>query len=459
MADWEDWLTGLSGGVSGIVKGIDQGMAPLSTWEGIRTKDLANDRYEIGNEDIDALQRTRMGDYVSDFYGDKIGAESTGYRQKIASGEVDIYGNEQKLALAEYLSDPNGAFQQGLKETGWTPGTPEYREWLAEAMSMYDPSGAAGAYDKMGIPGIENRNLNEQAALNYIQNYARQKDPGSRVQRMPDGTVVILDSNGEMTPVPGDMLVQAAAMINAKTPYDAISQGLKDEGNIQKLNIDLVKAMQSGQVTPAVAFKYMQDEGVRINQALTNVTRDLQGLENNKNVPMMSPEEQATHMQRIEQLRRQQEQLRNEAAQARQMLNLINRGGGGGGGGMRLPMNPITGMPMGGAPRGGGTSVNTPRFGRPPISDILSRASGVDTTQRDVSGGDRPAYPRRQTSPQDTGNRPIVRPPVQVFPGWMYGDDTAMPPSFSEGLSDAGPQDMDIAQVIAFLQAMGGARA
>lgn len=383
---WTDFLEDISSGAAGVVSGLTAGMKPFDAWETVRGKDIANDRGELTNRDLELMQWARENPDI-DYYGNKIGAEDSGFRKKMAGDEVDIFGNQQKLSLQQYLADPNGAFQQGLRETGWEPGSPEYRQWLAEAISSYDPTGAVAAYDKFNIPGIENRNLNEQAALQFLQAYAQKKDPNAVVQRNPDGTVSII-SNGEETPVSGDLLVKIASMVSAKTPYDAISQGIKDETSIQKTNVDLVKALRDGKVTPAAAVKIVQENGVRVNQALTAARQDLNTITKSQDYQIASPEEKAAMTGEAQ---ARVEQYRQRAEQNAVMLNQLLK---------QYALPQLTGTPAGPGARPrlapmGGSSVTT----RPPPGSLLTGGAGGPGGAPWGASSAGPNYGFRQTDP------------------------------------------------------------
>lgn len=386
MSDWTDFLEDFSSGAAGVVAGLTAGAKPFDAWEGVRTKDIANDRGELTNRDLELMQWARENPDI-DYYGNAVGAVDVGNRRKISQGEFDIYGDEQKLALTQYLSDPEGAFQQGLRETGWEPGSPEYRAWLAEAISQYDPTAAVAAYDKFNIPGIENRNLNEQAALRFIESYAQQKDPGARVQRNPDGTISII-SNGEETQVPGDLVVKVASMINAKTPYDAISGGLKDEIGIQNNNINLIKALRDGKVTPAAAVNVVKENGVRLNQLFNAARQDLTNIAKSDDYKLATPEERAVM---VAEPQRRVEQYRKQAEENALMLNQLLRG----------YAMPQLGQPSSAAPRPritpqGGASVTT----RPAPGALASRAAGGARAPAGAPWGSSSAGPNRyQTEP------------------------------------------------------------
>lgn len=389
---WDDWMSA-SGAATGIVNGLTAGAKPFTAWEDVRTKDLANDKSELTLRDLyqmqDALENPDLN-----YYGNAASAKDSGNRKTYAANETDIFGNEQKLALGRYLTDPEGEFQQGLKETGWVPGSPEYNQWLSEAIAGFDPMAGQAANDKFKIPEMQNRNLNEQAALQYIENYAKQKDPDARVERKPDGTVVIV-SNGEETPVPGDTLMHVAAMISAKTPEDAVSKGLKDEIAIQKVNAEIIKALQTGQITPASAAKMIQEQGVRLNQSYQGAMRELAAITKSQDYMLATPEDKQAMTQ---ELVKRISATKTQMDQNQQMLNKVVT---------QSALPRMTGGAPG--PRGpraqGDTTVTT----RPPPGAFAARAAGIPPGGASGWGrsSEGPAYPTPRVSPQDTGIRPI----------------------------------------------------
>lgn len=379
---WMDFLEDLSGGVSGFVKGIDAGMAPLKTWEGIRTSDLQNDAREISNRDLELLQLARESpDY--DYYGNKIGAEDTGFRQKMAAGERDIFGNEQALGLAQYLSNPDGAFQLAVRGRGLTPDMPEYRMLLQEHLASFDPMAAITADKNLNIPGLRQQNLNEQAALAYLQEYVRAKgpDPNAEVVRLPNGGVAVF-SGGEMHPMGGEGAVQLASMLGAKTPYDALAAGVTNEQKVQLTNAQILKLLNEGNISPSVAYKGLQEEGTRLNQAYVGLRKELEAAEKTKLDPMSptAAEDKAALDARVASLRTEMEQIKTQFARGLQLRNRLvqSQFGGGRFSGGGLPME-------GGAPRPRttagepGSSVTTRR---PPPGALGASAGGRPMPQQ-----------------------------------------------------------------------------
>lgn len=258
MADWKDWLEGISGGARGVVEGLTLGMKPFDAWEKVRTQDLENDKRDVLLEDLYGIQGARNA--MPSYYPDLVTAANAGYRKNTAQADYDIFGLNRNLEMQRYLSDPEGAFQQGLRETGWQPGDPEYRQWLAEAMGMYNPEGAVGAYDKFGVPVIQNRNLNEQTALAFLQSWAQVKDPGAQAIRAANGQVVILGSDGSETPIPNDLLMKITDMITNKGGAPgALQAGLQTEMDIVKTNAALYQSAMKGVISPADALKRVTD--------------------------------------------------------------------------------------------------------------------------------------------------------------------------------------------------------
>lgn len=442
---WMDFLEDLSGGVSGFVKGVDAGMAPLKTWEGIRTSDLQNDAREISNRDLELLQLARESpDY--DYYGNKIGAEDTGFRQKMAAGERDIFGNEQALGLAQYLSNPDGAFQLAVRGRGLTPDMPEYRMLLQEHLASFDPMAAITADKNLNIPGLRQQNLNEQAALAYLQEYVRAKgpDPNAEVVRLPNGGVAVF-SGGEMHPMGGEGAVQLASMLGAKTPYDALAAGVTNEQKVQLTNAQILKLLNEGNISPSVAYKGLQEEGTRLNQAYVGLRKELEAAEKTKLDPMSptAAEDKAALDARVASLRAEMEQIKTQFARGLQLRNRLvqSQFGGGRFSGGRFSGG---GLPMeGGAPRPRttegepGSSVTTRR---PPPGAIGASAGGRPMPQQlppgvsDVSpygAGDEMWFGRgAEALPPELlallsrvsgqPQAPAARPPVQVLPDWWY---------------------------------------
>lgn len=388
MADWMDWLEGISGAASGTVKGLTEGMKPFDAWEKVRTQDLANDLSDVKVRDAQLLQSALEG--LPDYYGNLAGFRDVGNRKGIAQGEYDIYGIGKRFGMDRALSDPFGDFQQSVRAQGLGPQDVGYRQLMSDVMGQYDPFGAIAAYDKLNIPGMQQANVNEQAVLSFIQQYAQMNDPTARVVRYSDGTLAIESSEGVM-PISGDMMAKAAAMLQARTPYDAISKGLADEGNIIKNNAVLYTALTKGQISPA---QYLQG----LNQIRQNAVNDLNKSESALQALLKSdaykwalPDEQAAMRAPLEQ---RIAAARNAVAQSSsQARTFIEQGRGAGGvpafvgppsslAGSTVTTRPQRGA---GASRAAGSAGPVPDAGRP-----------VDAPQR--------AY----GSPRDTGVRPIT---------------------------------------------------
>jgi hypothetical protein len=282
---------------------------------------------------------------------------------------------------------------------------------------------------------------------------------------MSDGTVVVIDSNGEMTPVPGDQMTKLYdRLAGTGGVAGAEDRGIKEMIAIQAANAQMMKAMQEGRIDPKQVFNHLNSEGVRINQEANRAATDLRTLER-ADTTMMEDAAKAAHLARIEEKRAEVAQLKALFNRNLQSLNSVIRGGGtpgsaaysgrpqGGGNAPWMMMNPITGEPMAGS--GGGGRVTAPRFAP---GSIARRAAGMGESgpgsEPGWGGGNRPPAPY---------SAPSQPPPVQVLPDWMYGGGSKNPPpSFNEGLGDTGaPQlgGMDINQVIAMLQAFGVGRA
>lgn len=359
MADWMDILEGISGGVSGIPKGLTAGAAPFDIWENVRGKDLASDRNEILLRDLSQTQ-SALENPALDYYGNLAAAKNMGSRVATAKGESDIFGLNRQLELQQYLMDPEGAFQQGVLQAGMTPGTPEYRKWLAEAISMYDPQGGVKSYDTFGIPQMEQRNVNEQAALELILKRAQEKDPNAQIIRNTDGTISIL-SNGAVTPIEGKLLAQAAAMLQ-KGPMDAIQQGLASELAIQRSNADVWEKLNRREITPAAAVGVFRERGVSIRADLGRTIQQYTTLVKSQEYLQALPEEQqAMKAPLVMAINDAQKRLRETEADANRILT-----------GGRVSFGAPQETPRGPAPVGGAT-VTQQKFA-PGIA--ASRAAG-----------------------------------------------------------------------------------
>jgi hypothetical protein len=365
MADdnW-DWLEGLSGAFSGFGKGITAGMAPLQAFTNYEKDALANDRYETGNRDIEYLQQAREGEMVPDYYGQRIGADVSGYRKTQAANEYDIFGNQKKLELGQYLTDPNGLFQMQLRQEGIEPGTPEYNRRIVETIAQFDPTGMASqaAFEKLGVRKGEDRALSDQASDAMIERYIQNQtgDPNATVQRGNDGKLyVTVAGETHLLNNPG-ALEKAASLYSQPTPEDAINKGVNQILNINKANAsigaDVSKAEAARNAIPPQIQQMLSQqqrdisqEAQQLNIAVENMKKSdawKQAVANNDKAAQQELMQEFVPRAQAIQQRRQQYQ---------QQMDYFTRGAGGG---LRTPPGPV-------APRGpsaqGGSSVNAPR--------------------------------------------------------------------------------------------------
>jgi hypothetical protein len=377
MADWNEFFQGLAGGAMGITKGLTAGMEPFNAWEKVRTQDLANDKTDIQLRDLGLLQDTREA--FPNYYGNVVGAADMGNQLSIGKGQRDLFGIGQDLSMNEYLASPG--FQDIVARLD--PSDPEYRVKLAAAIAQYNPQAGVAAYDKANIPGMQQRNLAQQAVGRYIESYAQREDPGAVLQWNEDGTASVIHSDGTVVQVPPDLLVRAAAMMSDKNnnPYTAVSQGVKDETSIQAGNANLYKAVQSGAVLSPTQLRALTEQRQQIKDQLKPINDEMVALRRDVVYQMAPPEVRA----------QMEAQIRQKAAPLLQQLERLNQ---------QTKNFAAQGVvPMGtGGPRvapAGGSSVTT---ARPPIGTLIQGAAGV--------APGRPA-PYRAEGPRNTGIRPI----------------------------------------------------
>jgi len=355
MADgFMDFLEGLSGAFGGVTKGLTEGAKPFEAWENVRTKDLANDRSDIQLRYLGYMQDAREG--LTDYYGNVVAAADSGNRLKYSKDERDIFGVDQDLALNEFLASPG--FQETVSRLD--PSDPEYRTKLAAAISMYNPQSGVAAYDKYKIPEMEQRNLNQQAIGQFVEAYARQKDPGATFVWNDDGTAMIIGSNGEATQVPTSVLIKAASMSAAKDPYAAISAGIKDQIAVNGTNIAGYNAVNRNGVTTPQQLQALTQQRLLYSQELTKAQSEINAIMKTPAYQMAAPEVQQAMVQAPAQ--------RVQAAQQR--LSQISSALSGVAQGARPGAGVQT--PRGPAPQGGSSVTSR----RAPVGDIVSRATG-----------------------------------------------------------------------------------
>jgi hypothetical protein len=498
MADWMDWLEGLSGAASGVAKGWNEGLAPLKTWEDIRTGDLKNDAQEIGNRNLEFEQQYREGADVPAWYGDWGGARRSEFQDTISKNELDMWGNRQKQDTGQRLADADAAFRVAARAAGLTPDMPEYAQLAGQYLRDATGFGAIEQVDKYNIDARLDRATGDQATLASIQNTLRDQtgDKNLVVTRGKDGKLYMQSSDGVVHEVTNPKaLMEAASMYYEKgSPEGAIRAGIKDLIEIQKANADNWVKYNAGKITPKEMLTGLTNERVGINQALNNA-RDM--WKNQKATlerdSTKSDTEKAALLQPYEdELRRQAKALDNVNARWNMVANGQRMGGGAGGtgggtGAPRAMFNPITGMPMiPGAQQGAGpkslgsspaaamsgtTSLNAPSFGfdRPDDTfaysdaDALSRPDdtfGYGPAQ--AAGGAPPAsrLPRLLPGGPGTGgpNSPIGRfmqgltqPASGGGPGSRYPGRPQQPPQVPPTSSTS---QMSPEQMMAYLQYM-----
>lgn len=386
MADWRDVLDDIAGGAAGVVQGVTKGADPFLAWDRVATSGQNVQKGELQLRDLQQMQDALENPDLN-YYGNAAAARNTGNLKSIASGNLDIFNNQNQLDLVQALSDPNGYFQITARAKGLTPGSPEYRQFLADYIAQSNPTAGVAAYDKYNIAGLQQQNLNEQATLKFIESWARQQDPNARVVRKPDGTIAIIGSDGQETEVPSDVYVKVAAMLKAQTPYSAISQGLKDEGAIQQVNINLLKALRSGQMTPAQAVTTLEGQRKALTGLLQDNQRRAAAVFKSPEFQQMEPAEQEAIRTQFAQERQQLIDQMNVVIRTHQYVAATNR----------VPGAQLPGAP-GPVPQGG-AAVTT----RPAPGSMAARAAGAAALPDDTYG-----YPPSNPTPWDTGIRPIT---------------------------------------------------
>jgi len=181
--------------------------------------------------------------------------------------------------------------------------------------------------------------------------------------------------------VPGDLLVKVAAMVSAKTPYDAISGGLKDENAIQKTNVDIYKAIQSGAITPAQGLRAIEQQSINARQDLTRAAAEIAAIQKAPDFATLDPAEQEA---RLAEPRARAEAARKKKEALDKIYQTVAASG-------RLPG---VNAPPSAAPlvRPQGTSSLTTR---PPPGAFAARAAGIDPGLGAPWGAssEGPAYP------------------------------------------------------------------
>jgi hypothetical protein len=179
----------------------------------------------------------------------------------------------------------------------WSPGDPEFQTEALKFMAQSDPFGAIAGYNASKIPQMQDRNMNIQAAMAAVLAEARTYDPNARMERNPDGTFKLITSMGNLE---GPSLVKAASMIMAKTPQDAIEQGIKTLSDIQYKNAQMYELYQRGRVNAKEVYQGLQQERIAVGEVLRNVTRAIEDIEKNT---LLSDEQKAERKAQLVQQR------------------------------------------------------------------------------------------------------------------------------------------------------------
>lgn len=405
MPDWFETLQDIGGAFTGITQGLTQGMKPFEAWEGVRTKDLANDRSDILLRDLMAQQAAREGDDYFGYYTDQAGAQRSGFQKTRAGNERDLYGIEQGLAQRQALDDPDGEFQTLMRQMGVTPEDPNYRRFLSQYMAQYDPMGAVAAYDKMGVPAIEQRNMTQAAVMSFLES---KLPPGAQIIANNDGSFTAVGSDGVEVQIPWRQALAAASMSGKPTdPMSVISNIIKDQTLIQKGNTEAWRAVNPDD------SKERTQQRLAANSLMTAAQRDFDAAQREIAAIQKYAKENFLEEAQVAELltpvrqRAEEAQRRGrEAAQLLQQVTGVTMAGGPAA--SRFGRSGSSGAPV---PQGG-TSVTT----RPAPGAGASRAAGG---AGGGAPGGAPGYgrgsggaavsPRPPGRMYDTGNRPITQ--------------------------------------------------
>ena len=226
-----DTIGDIGEALSGIPYGIDKGLAPFKTWEGVRTADLQNDLRDISNRNALLEQQAREGMEVPSYYGDFTQSKQTGFQDTTAKNLLDIFNQQQALAMRQY-----GASPQGQAEfVGMVPGSPEYAAAQAAIQGRFDPFGA-GAFGVSTLNPLRNQAATEQVAAQYGSNVLASMyglDPSEiQLQRGPNGEWMAT-AFGEQLQIPREALITMAGMSGIKGPSEFRDTQLR---NIQAVN-------------------------------------------------------------------------------------------------------------------------------------------------------------------------------------------------------------------------------
>jgi len=247
-----DTIGNIGEALSGIPYGLNQGLTPFNTWEGIRTKDLANDRSELQLQDLAQIQAAR--DAAANYYGDLVNAAQTGNQFTSAK---NLYGTDtaqQQLAYAQFMRSPEG---QALL-ANQMPGSYGFDQGLLQGASQFLPTQVPDMFKQYGMAGLDQQAAGQQVGEQMLRYQLQQMNPGSQVDvvRMPgQGYVALVD--GQPMDIPASLLRGAYAAEGVNAPQQAINTQVQLERAIQTGNVDMIakilQATNSFQKDPALA--------------------------------------------------------------------------------------------------------------------------------------------------------------------------------------------------------------
>lgn len=260
MPDFWENFAGIGNAFGDFASGVNQGMAPLKSWEAIRQADLANDIQEQAARNAQFQQQAREGVATPGLYGDWATQVQTGFQQDTAKNQLGTQGYQSDLAFRNYMVSPEGQ----AEFRGLVPGSGEWNAKMREKIAQFLPYGTANT---MGVPEFQTKVMgpsqnvaeNQQLALSGLQfKMGQQVDPmtgqpyGNDVAIRPlqgGGYEARRISTGEQVQIPRLLLVAAAQDVGNVAGFNAI----KEQATLQN-------TLQTGDVARAVSLlKAVQD--------------------------------------------------------------------------------------------------------------------------------------------------------------------------------------------------------
>jgi hypothetical protein len=187
--------------------------------------------------------------------------------------------------------------------------------------------------------------------------------------------------------------VRTAAMLAAKTPYDAVSQGMKDMIAIQTSNANLYKQLQTGGYTPAQRVQAWTQQRLALTGEISKAQNEIRDIMKSNDY-QFAPD-QATRDELIKAPTARIQAARRGLDEVTSQLRQIASGG----------QSPLVAPAVRGLLPQGGSQVTAPRLS---VADQVARAiGGAGGAPWGESAGGGGAYPARRVSPIDTGVQPI----------------------------------------------------